>query len=190
MAASSTIGPRQKRKDYTGFGAIARRLCLAGVCLSALGCATTQPPVVGTPTAGTVTTSTTASQEQTDSALPMRSRLLDYFADWESTPYRFGGNGRSGIDCSAFVLRTFKDLFELELPRTTREQVKVGSNVGKRGLSHGDLVFFRTAPKMRHVGIYVGDGEFIHASTSRGVTRSSLHSAYWTRRYWTAIRVL
>ncbi len=109
--------------------------------------------------------------------------------DWLGVRYRFGGESRSGIDCSAFTRQIFRESFGMELPRNTALQVQEGVSVNRQDLAPGDLVFFRRGGT-RHVGIYLGDNEFIHASTSRGVTISNLDEDYYRRYYWTARRVL
>jgi probable lipoprotein NlpC len=115
--------------------------------------------------------------------------LRDYFQKWRGVPYRYGGVNRSGIDCSSFVRQTMSDLQSLELPRTTAAQALAGQPVPPGNLSPGDLVFFKTGFRSRHVGIYVGDGRFMHASTSRGVTMSRMDNVYWQRHYWQSRRV-
>ncbi len=109
---------------------------------------------------------------------------------WEGVPYRYGGEDRRGIDCSAFVRRLYDDVLDHWLPRSTAQQVQKGVDVGRNELQTGDLVFFRTSTKSRHVGIYLSEGEFAHASTSQGVTISHLDEAYWQRAYWTSRRLL
>lgn len=110
--------------------------------------------------------------------------------DWEGTPHRWGGTTRRGIDCSGLVQVVFADLFDHALPRTTREQATQGKRVRSSRRAPGDLIFFKTAPKTRHVGIYLGGGEFVHASSSNGVTVSPLDGQYWQRTYWMTRRVL
>jgi cell wall-associated NlpC family hydrolase len=110
--------------------------------------------------------------------------------DWRGTPYRYGGTTRKGIDCSAFVQAVYDDVFGLELPRATAAQVEEGEEIDRRDLQPGDLVFFKTRPRTRHVGIYLGEGEFAHASTSRGVMISHLDDSYWRSRFWTSRRIL
>lgn len=105
---------------------------------------------------------------------------------WHGTPYRMGGNSRSGIDCSAFVQVTYRDVFGIDLPRRTDEQVRVGTPISKSELQPGDLIFFREG---RHVGIYLENRTFLHASTRRGVIISSLDNNYWAQRFWRAVQV-
>ncbi len=89
------------------------------------------------------------------------------------------------------MVRTFRDKFALQLPRETREQAEIGTRIDKRDLLPGDLVFFKTGSGESglHVGIYDTDNQFIHASTSRGVTRSSLDNVYWNKKFWQARRI-
>ena len=108
---------------------------------------------------------------------------------WIGIPYRWGGTSRRGIDCSAFVQQYVRTTLGIELPRTTAGQRYEGISIQKDQLIPGDLVFFRRRGT-RHVGVYLGDGEFIHASSSRGVTISELDSTYWTRYYWMSRRII
>lgn len=112
--------------------------------------------------------------------------LYQQHADWHGTPYRLGGASRHGIDCSAFVQITYRDLFGINLPRTTSEQLSAGQRVSRRALQTGDLVFFRRGG---HVGIYLENDQFLHASTSQGVKISNMNNQYWSRHYWRAISV-
>ena len=108
--------------------------------------------------------------------------------NWIGIPYRWGGTTRRGIDCSAFVQQFVRGTLGVELPRTTASQRYEGVSVERDELRPGDLVFFRRRG-VRHVGVYLSGDEFIHASSSRGVTISDLTSDYWTRYYWMARRV-
>ncbi len=116
--------------------------------------------------------------------------LTDYLNNWMGTPYRYGGTTRNGIDCSGLVLNTYRDLYGLQMPRRAREQASVGKNVRKTRLTPGDLVFFKTGLRERHVGIYLGNKQFAHASESQGVRVSSIDEPYWSKRYWKASRVI
>ncbi|PXX97304.1 C40 family peptidase [Halomonas sp. LBP4] len=120
----------------------------------------------------------------------VRQALLAQHERWVGTPYRLGGTTERGIDCSALVQHVFNDTFRLALPRSTGRQVHQGTPVARDELQAGDLVFFRPPGAYDHVGIYVGDGFFLHASTSRGVKLSRLDNAYWRRHYWQARRAL
>jgi lipoprotein Spr/probable lipoprotein NlpC len=105
-------------------------------------------------------------------------------------PYRYGGLSRSGVDCSGFVHLTFKSEFGVYLPRTTRDLSRTGVWVSRDEIMTGDMVFFKTAPSVRHVGIYLENGTFIHASKKKGVMMSHLGERYWAKRYWQSRRVL
>ena len=119
----------------------------------------------------------------------VRNVLLEQYSQWQGTPHRMGGMSRSGVDCSGLVHRIFRAHLGHELPRTTRQQVRVGEPVRRSHLRPGDLVFFKTGYKTRHVGIYTGDSQFLHASSSQGVSLSDLHNQYWSSNYWQSRRV-
>ena len=109
---------------------------------------------------------------------------------WSGTPHKMGGIDHGGIDCSGFVQRIYHELFHIQLPRSTALQVQVGLTVSLKELEVGDLVFFHPPNKIRHVGIYLGSGEFAHASATQGVTISSLYTPYWRDAYWISKRIL
>lgn len=122
--------------------------------------------------------------------LDVKTRLMDQYAGWKGVRYRLGGSTKRGVDCSSFVQRTFREQFGLELPRSTWEQQETGKSVSRSQLRTGDLVLFRAGSTGRHVGIYIGNNQFVHASTSSGVTISSMNEPYWKKRYNEARRVL
>jgi lipoprotein Spr len=123
-------------------------------------------------------------------SLDVKSRLMDQYAGWKGVRYRLGGSTKKGIDCSGFVQRTFREQFGLELPRSTYEQQEMGKSISRTSLRTGDLVLFRAGSTGRHVGIYIGNDQFVHASTSNGVMISSMNEPYWKKRYNEARRVL
>lgn len=120
---------------------------------------------------------------------PTRQSLYQQHADWRGTPYRYGGLNKNGVDCSGLVYRTFNEQFGLPIARTTGAQVKAGKQVSSQELRAGDLVFFRTGRTTLHVGIYIEDTRFLHASTSKGVIISDLRNPYWASHYWQARRI-
>ncbi|MEF2968970.1 C40 family peptidase [Paenibacillus sp. M1] len=104
--------------------------------------------------------------------------------------YKSGGTTTSGFDCSGFTMYVFAKI-GIELPHQSASQYKMGTEVSKDELIAGDLVFFNTSGKgISHVGIYVGDGEFAHASTSKGVVISKLSEKYYVERYVGAKRIM
>lgn len=123
-----------------------------------------------------------------DNALKNKA-LMDFYHEWKNVRYRLGGNSKRGIDCSAFTQRVFKEKFDVKIPRTTRTQVKVGKRIKKSQLKMGDLVFFKTGKTDRHVGVYMGDGTFMHASI-KGVKFTKLNKPFYKRTYWTSRRVI
>lgn len=127
-----------------------------------------------------------------DTAWDLNSTKIEQiYNKWRGTPYRLGGTNKKGVDCSGFVHTIFKDEFNITLPRNTTEQAKIGVKVSKKDLQSGDLVLFRlkNSANNLHVGIYHKNGQFIHASTSKGVMVSSLDESYWKDHYWQARRI-
>jgi len=119
----------------------------------------------------------------------VKQQLLRQYNEWKGTQYKIGGLNRQGVDCSGFVYVTFRSKLGLEIPRTTELQLKVGADIAKADLRSGDLIFFKTGLFTRHIGVYMGKGQFIHASSSRGVTLSSLNNKYWQSKYWLSKRL-
>ena len=119
----------------------------------------------------------------------LNNELFDFYSKWEGVRYKLGGESKNGIDCSAFIQKAFKEKFDLEMPRTTLMQANVGKEIKKNELEIGDLVFFKTG-KTKHVGIYIDNGKFMHASTKIGVTISDLDNDYFNKNYWKAQRII
>ncbi|MEK3978384.1 C40 family peptidase [Psychrobacillus sp. FSL K6-2836] len=118
------------------------------------------------------------------------SELVATAKDLIGTKYRGGGTTKAGFDCSGFVNYVYNDA-GVSLPRTSSGLYASGSKVDKSDLASGDLVFFNTSGKgVSHVGIYIGDGKFIHSSTSKGVKIDKLSDPYyWGERYVGAKRI-
>ncbi len=109
--------------------------------------------------------------------------LITYIEDWWGVPYRYGGQSRNGIDCSAFVQGLLSSVYDISLPRVAREQKILCENIPADSLKEGDLVFFNTRGGVSHVGVYLRNNKFVHASVSNGVIISDLDEVYWERRY-------
>lgn len=115
--------------------------------------------------------------------------LMIESARWMGTPYRYGGNTQSGVDCSGLTVQIYKTVYGKSLHRSSADQYEQDCRKVMKGkLKGGDLVFFVTSGKVKrkninHVGIYLKDGKFIHASSSRGVVVDNLNSRYYVERW-------
>jgi len=117
-------------------------------------------------------------------------KLFHFVYDWIGTPYRFGGSSRKGIDCSAFTKELYSDVFNMDIQRNSRDIFSMVSPVKRDELKEGDLVFFKIhSRRISHVGIYLGNNRFAHAS-SRGVAINSLDDAYYNRYFYRGGRML
>lgn len=112
-------------------------------------------------------------------------KSLAFIEEWYGTPYRLGGNTKQGIDCSAFTLLYAATIYGMQLPRTSREQRAATTKITKTDLQEGDLVFFTTRKNrtISHVGIYLRNNKFVHASSSGGIMISDLEESYWRPRF-------
>jgi cell wall-associated NlpC family hydrolase len=108
--------------------------------------------------------------------------LFRLIEDWFGTRYKLGGNSKMGIDCSALMQVMFASLYGIAIPRTSKEQYGLATKIDRSELKEGDLVFFNTTGGVSHVGFYLLNNKFVHASTSGGVTISDLDEDYWGRR--------
>jgi lipoprotein Spr len=127
-----------------------------------------------------------------DIELTDNHKLYVNAAEWIGTPYRAGGDSRHGTDCSGLVSQLYKKTYRMRLSRSTDRQLKESNKIARRNLREGDLVFFTSRSsrkKVAHVGIYLKDGKFIHASTSQGVIVSSLKEKYYTQHWLCGGRV-
>jgi cell wall-associated NlpC family hydrolase len=111
--------------------------------------------------------------------------LYHFIDQWYGTRYKYGGTDNRGIDCSAFSQKLYGKVFNVELVRTAREQHRIADKIKDYDeATEGDLVFFRIHRlRISHVGVYLANGYFVHASKSKGVVISNLSNKYWSRRY-------
>ena len=115
--------------------------------------------------------------------------LLAFIEDWFGTRYRYGGETKRGIDCSALTGTLLLAVYGFAVPRTAREQYEYSEHIKKEELKEGDLVFFNTTGGVSHVGLYLENNYFVHASSSQGVTISNLDEPYFAKRYIGAGRI-
>ena len=115
-------------------------------------------------------------------------QLYQSIDGWYGTPYKLGGTTKDGIDCSAFVQTIFLSAFGVTLPRVAKDQYKITRHISRTELQEGDLLFFNTRGGVSHVGIYLQNNKFVHASVS-GVTISDMFEPYYVKHFIAAGRV-
>jgi hypothetical protein len=116
-----------------------------------------------------------------------KNSIMNQINSWMGTPYRWGGTSRKGVDCSGFVLELMSEIGypRDKLPRTARDLFQMGKPVSEKDHALGDLFFFSANPKkgITHVGIYKGNGFFVHSASSRGVTETDTNHPYWKKKF-------
>jgi cell wall-associated NlpC family hydrolase len=119
--------------------------------------------------------------DSTEESEPVDSRLMDVVNSYMGVPYHRGGTTRRGMDCSGFVTAVYRDVYQLPLPRSSSDMFTIGRGVSSIDKARpGDLVFFHGRRRVvNHVGIYVGDGKFAHASSTLGVTITAMDADYF-----------
>lgn len=116
--------------------------------------------------------------------------LLEAVDEWYGVRYRSGGNTKTGVDCSGFTLAVYTAVYGMMIPRVSREQYRISRKISTTELQEGDLVFFNTTGRgVSHVGVYLGNNKFIHASVSRGVMVNDLFETYYLKRFVGAGRI-
>lgn len=155
-------------------------ICSIGLLLQA--CATVQPAPRYTHAKGTAVERELKARQRGG---PQRLRAV--VDSYLGVPYKWGGTTRAGMDCSAFTRAAFRETYGIELPRTSKQMYQLGRFLPQRqALRPGDLVFFKdtfAGAGISHVGVYLGDGQFAHASSSQGVTITPLSNPYFNKRY-------
>ena len=111
------------------------------------------------------------------------TKMFEFIDEWYGTPYRLGGTTKNGVDCSAFSQFLFASVYGLSIPRTAREQYNLTSRISKTDLKEGDFIFFNTRGGISHVGVYLQNNKFVHASTSGGVMISDIFDEYWAKKF-------
>lgn len=117
--------------------------------------------------------------------------LYEFVDAWWGVPHKIGGNDKSGIDCSGFVFRFYEEVYQKKVPRTTEDLFEFAKPLDTAQLVTGDLVFiiFQGRKKVSHVGIYLQDGKFVHASTSKGVRIDYMRDSYYKKQQFQGGRI-
>jgi len=118
----------------------------------------------------------------------LQRKLLKSYANWKGTKYQLGGDSKEGIDCSGLTRRIYREVYGIELPRRTYEQVKIGSRIERQNLKPGDIVYFKPEGTGSHTAVYLGETLFINASTAKGVVISTLENTYRNKYFEFGIR--
>ena len=118
----------------------------------------------------------------------LQRKLLKSYTNWKGTKYQLGGDSKEGIDCSGLTRRIYREVYGIELPRRTYEQVKIGSRIERKDLKPGDIVYFKPEGTGSHTAVYLGETLFINASTAKGVVISTLENTYWNKYFEFGIR--
>lgn len=134
--------------------------------------------------------SATEARSESNESTSKSYELEKYVREWLNTPYNYGGTTKKGVDCSGFSSQVMLNVYKIEIPRTAEDQFNQGKKIRDGWLSPGDLVFFKNVRGrgIDHVGVFLGDGRFIHASNSAGVIVSDLEEDYYRKRYVGACR--
>ncbi len=121
-----------------------------------------------------------------------QTRLLRAAENWLGVPYRWGGNDHRGIDCSGLAVQLYREAFGFKLPRNSARQRQLGYAVQPPYLKPGDLLFFRfkSDQGIEHIGIYLGNGQFIHASRTQGVVLQRLENPYYQKHLIVIRRII
>jgi cell wall-associated NlpC family hydrolase len=133
----------------------------------------------------------TETKKSEENASLNRQKMMNIINKHIGTPYKYSGKDERGFDCSGFVSFVYRQSQNMEIPSFSVDQYKLGKSVSQSNLQVGDLVFFNTTGRIpSHVGIYVGENFFAHASSTSGVTITPLNSSYYTKRYVGAKRII
>lgn len=117
-------------------------------------------------------------------------KLFHFIGDWYGAPYKFGGCEKNGVDCSCFANILYKDVYGLRLERSSRDIYKMCDKIKTGDLREGDFVFFKMNSKdITHVGVYLSNNKFVHASTSKGVMVNDLNDTYYKKYFYSAGRL-
>lgn len=168
-------------------------ICATAVALLSVSCSSSRKAVSTKPHATQEIIFRPSVPDKPVSDGDRMSVLISEAHKWIGTRYCYGGSSLNGTDCSGMVMELYRQVFDIKLPRSSREQQKYCKHVDKDQLRKGDLLFFsssKNSNSVSHVGLYIGNDEMIHASSSRGVIISKITDKYYTRTYHSSGRVV
>lgn len=184
-AADGDMYEGGRKHVYPGVSGLRTGTVMALLMVVLAGCASTADLPPGD--AGAEPGALVEGSDGVDAAMVRQFRQV--FERYRGTPYRYGGTGAGGFDCSGFIMTAYREALDQPVPRTTSQLLRAGQDVPTDQVRPGDLVFFRINGKEQHAGIYMGSRRFIHSASSTGVTESSLNNGYWRDRYSRARRI-
>lgn len=149
-----------------------------------------ETPVIARPVATPKETSRTTNPLGLTYSPNDNAELYEVVNDWLGVPYKYGGTDRDGIDCSAFVGVVYRQVYKINLHRTSNDMLRDVELIGRSQIQEGDILFFTNSKgKVSHVGVYLKDDLFAHSSTSNGVSVSNLNDSYWQKHFYKGGRV-
>lgn len=112
-------------------------------------------------------------------------KLYRFIDEWYAVPYKYGGKAKTGVDCSGFTSILLRDVYEINLTGSANSMYEACESVSEKNLKEGDLVFFKiNSNKVSHVGVYLQNRRFVHASTKRGIVINNLDEAYYKKYFF------
>ena len=171
---------------FCGFSVLRFLFCLTLLLFFSSSCVTTRRYEIYTPPPAVNSASVLSSRYGIQITSRDNHTLYNTVAQWLGTPYRNGGSTMRGTDCSGFVGNIYRAVYRKNLARNSADMLRLNCrSISRQNLREGDLVFFATGrtKKVTHVGVYLKDGKFAHASTSSGVIISNLSEDYYRRRW-------
>jgi murein DD-endopeptidase / murein LD-carboxypeptidase len=131
-----------------------------------------------------------AAKLNVKSAEIKNQKLYTFIDAWYAVPYKYGGKAKTGVDCSGFVIRLYKDVYDSDICCSSQTLFSKTKVIDQSDLQEGDLVFFKiNSENISHIGLYLMNNKFVHASSSKGVIISDLQEAYYKKHYYKSGRI-
>ncbi|NTW69451.1 MAG: C40 family peptidase [Chlorobiaceae bacterium] len=184
---------QNKRSPFCVISPLKKISVLLRISLLCFSTAAIQLPSIAFAENNSETAKKEVSEKQSGESCTFSGPMQKFFVNvtqYFGTRYRSGGQTPAGFDCSGFVRFMFGKVFNMELPRSSREMAAIGNKISKQDLQPGDLVFFQTAGRqINHVGIFIGNDTFVHSSLTKGITEDQLKHDYYEKRFAGAVRL-